>query len=63
MVQRAWRGDSWMTHHDTILYRCMCGNLYEDAGDQPYCPKCKSQQRKQVHTVPTDDDPEAKVRY
>ena len=52
-----------MTHTDTILYRCMCGNLYDDAGDQPYCPKCKSQQRKQVHTVPTDDDPEAKVRY
>ena len=32
-----------MTHHDTILYRCMCGNLYDDAGDQPYCPKCKSE--------------------
>ena len=29
----------------------------------PFCPKCKSEQRKPVHTVPTDDDPEAKVRY
>lgn len=55
-----------MTHQPVITFRClMCGWLYEDAPDapQPNCPKCKSEQRRQVHAVLEEDDPESKVRY